>query len=66
MRLRELIGRAYMMDLAVLGQASDVIICTVSAAGCRLLAVTMGWEKAMEKGNWANIDGNYGWTGVSP
>lgn len=65
MRLRGLIGRAYMMDLAVLGQASDVVVCTVSATGCRLVAVIMGWEKAMEKGSWVNIDGNYRWSGVA-
>ncbi|KAL0469035.1 hypothetical protein QR685DRAFT_445931 [Neurospora intermedia] len=64
-RLRSLVGRAYMMDLAVLADASDVVICTVSAVGCRLLAVMMGWESAMEKGNWVNIDGGYGWRGVS-
>ncbi|KAI0136542.1 hypothetical protein BJ170DRAFT_16385 [Xylariales sp. AK1849] len=64
-RLRSLIGRAYMMDLAVLGKGSDVVVCTISAAGCRLIAVIMGWEKAMESGNWMNIDGNYQWTGVA-
>ncbi|KAI1504446.1 hypothetical protein F5X99DRAFT_406164 [Biscogniauxia marginata] len=65
MRLRGLIGRAYMMDLAVLGQASDTVICTMSAMGCRLLAVIMGWEKAMKSENWVNIDGVYQWTGLS-
>lgn len=64
-RLRSLIGRSYMLDLAILGQGTDVIICTVSSTGCRLMAVIMGWEKAMEDGNWMNIDGNYLWTGVS-
>jgi hypothetical protein len=64
LRLRSLVGRAYMMDLAVLADASDVIVCTVSAVGCRLLAVMMGWESAMEEGNWVNIDGEYGWMGL--
>ncbi|KAK3310195.1 uncharacterized protein B0T15DRAFT_28220 [Chaetomium strumarium] len=64
LRLRSLVGRAYMMDLAVLADASDVIVCTVSAVGCRLLAVMMGWESAMEQGNWVNIDGGYGWMGL--
>ncbi|AEO70268.1 32bfe6aa-5209-4921-9314-24036ce8ca38 [Thermothielavioides terrestris] len=63
-RLRSLVGRAYMMDLAVLADASDAIVCTVSAVGCRLLAVMMGWESAMEEGNWVNIDGGYGWMGL--
>ncbi|KAI1374145.1 hypothetical protein F4677DRAFT_181258 [Hypoxylon crocopeplum] len=65
MRLRGLIGRAYTMDLAVLGQASDAVICTMSAMGCRLLAVIMGWEKAMEEGRWVNIDGDFQWTALS-
>ncbi|KAK9773544.1 hypothetical protein AB5N19_05313 [Seiridium cardinale] len=64
-RLRSLIGRAYMLDLAILGQGTDVVVCTISSAGCRLMAVIMGWEKAMEEGNWINIDGNYLWTGIS-
>ncbi|KAI0396252.1 hypothetical protein F5Y17DRAFT_465277 [Xylariaceae sp. FL0594] len=64
-RLRSLIGRAYMMDLAVLGQVSDSIICTMSATGCRLLAVMMGWDKAMAHGNWVNIDGDFMWTGIA-
>ncbi|GAB1310308.1 Alternative oxidase [Madurella fahalii] len=64
LRLRSLVGRAYMMDLAVLADASDVVVCAVSAVGCRLLAVMMGWDSAMEEGNWVNIDGRYGWMGL--
>ncbi|KAI1310375.1 hypothetical protein F5Y03DRAFT_346001 [Xylaria venustula] len=64
-RLRGLVGRAYAMDLAVLNEASDAVICTMSAMGCRLLAVMMGWDKAMSGGNWVNIDGNFLWTGIA-
>ncbi|KAM0286994.1 hypothetical protein ACHAQH_000679 [Verticillium albo-atrum] len=64
-RLRSYIGRAYMLDLAVLSGSSDVVVCTVSAMGCRLLAVMMGWEQAIEKGHWVNVDGNYGWTALT-
>lgn len=66
LRLRELVGRAYLMDLAVLGQ-SDAVVCTVSATGCRLLAVMLGWEAAFEikAGGWENIDGEFEWRGVS-
>lgn len=63
MRLRSLIGRAYVMDLAVLGR-SDVVVCTVSAVGCRVLGVMMGWEEGMEGGGWVNVDGGFGWAGV--
>ncbi len=64
-QLRSLLGRAYMLDLAVLSAASDVMVCTASAMGCRLLAVMMGWEAAMESGAWVNIDGDQPWTGIS-
>ncbi|TVY71423.1 hypothetical protein LSUE1_G008521 [Lachnellula suecica] len=65
LRLRELVGRAYLMDLAVLGRGSDKVICTVSSMGCKLLAVMMGWEKAIERGGFVNIDGDFDWRGVS-
>ncbi|KAG5986475.1 hypothetical protein E4U52_000214 [Claviceps spartinae] len=64
LRLRSLVGRAYMMDLAVLAGASDKVFCGVSAMGCRLLAVMMGWERAMQEGGWVNVDGGYGWGGL--
>ncbi|PHH73644.1 hypothetical protein CDD83_4693 [Cordyceps sp. RAO-2017] len=64
LRLRSLIGRAYVMDLAVLAGASDKVVCAVSAMGCRLLAVMMGWERAMEHGAWINVDGAYGWSAL--
>ncbi|GAW14581.1 hypothetical protein ANO14919_039840 [Xylariales sp. No.14919] len=64
-RLRGLVGRAYVMDLAVLGAASDTVVCTMSAMGCRLLAVMMGWERAMARGGWVNIDGSFMWTGIT-
>lgn len=64
-RLRELVGRAYLMDLAVLGAASNAIVCTVSSMGCKLLAVMMGWERAIENDAWINIDGEFDWRAVS-
>lgn len=65
LRLRELVGRAYLMDLAVLGQ-SDAMVCTVSAMGCKLLAIMMGWEDSFEVqgGQWKNVDGQFEWRGV--
>jgi hypothetical protein len=63
-RLRELVGRAYLMDLAVLEGASDTVICAVSAMGCKLLAVMMGWEKAVEQEQWVNLENMFGWRGV--
>jgi hypothetical protein len=63
-KLRELVGRAYLMDLAILGRGADAIVCTVSSMGCKLLAVMMGWEAAMEKEGWLNIDGDFEWRGA--
>ncbi|EEH19082.1 hypothetical protein PABG_01401 [Paracoccidioides brasiliensis Pb03] len=63
LRLRELIGRAYLLDLAVLGQ-SDAVVCGVSSIACRLLAVMLGWEKAIEQGKWKNVDGTWHWKGI--
>ena len=65
LRLRELVGRAYLMDLAVLGKTSDRIVCTVSSMGCRLLAVMMGWDAAIVGKKWVNIDGDFDWRGVA-
>lgn len=60
--LRAVVGRSYLLDLAVLGQA-DAVVCAVSSAACRVLAVMMGWE-AITEGRWRNVDGNFGWQGL--
>lgn len=65
LRLRGLLARAYLLDLAVLSEASDAIVCTVSATGCKLLAVMMGWDKALEQERWRNVDGEFEWSGIS-
>lgn len=63
MRLRELVGRAYLLDIAMVGKA-DTIVCTVSSIGCRILAVMMGWDRAITNGDWKNIDGDFDWKGI--
>ncbi|KAK3069773.1 hypothetical protein LTR53_011617 [Teratosphaeriaceae sp. CCFEE 6253] len=60
MRMRELVGRAYLLDLAVLG-ASEGVVCAVSSAGCRVLGVMMGWE-AVRGGRWVNVDDGRAWS----
>jgi hypothetical protein len=60
LRLREFIGRAYLLDLAVLKEA-DRVVCGVSSYGCRILAVMMGWERSFEKGEWRNVEMGYEW-----
>lgn len=66
MGLRELVGRAYLLDLAVLGQA-DTVVCTVSSTSCRLLGVMLGWDALVGKESerrWRSIDGSFGWKGI--
>uniref|UniRef100_A0A093UVE1 Uncharacterized protein n=1 Tax=Talaromyces marneffei PM1 TaxID=1077442 RepID=A0A093UVE1_TALMA len=65
LQLREWIARAYLLDVAVLGQ-SDRVICGLSSASCRLLAVMMGWNKAVTHKSWQNIDGNWHWSFIVP
>ncbi|KAL8892094.1 MAG: hypothetical protein Q9215_000978 [Flavoplaca cf. flavocitrina] len=63
LRLREYVGRAYLLDLKVLGSTSSVV-CGVSSFGCRILGVMKGWDE-IEKGGWNNVDGGYtGWVGL--
>jgi len=63
MKLRELVGRAYLLDVAVLGRAES-IVCGVSSTTCRILGVMLGWERGMEQGRWKNIDGGFEWRGI--
>ena len=59
LRLRELVARAYLLDLKVVG-SSDGVVCGVSSVGCRLLGVMVGWEGVVH-GRWRNVDGPFGW-----
>ncbi|KAH0533472.1 hypothetical protein GP486_009007, partial [Trichoglossum hirsutum] len=59
--IRSLLGRAYLLDLKVLGEASDHVVCGVSSVACRVLAVIMGWEKGIKGGAWQSVDGDFDW-----
>jgi hypothetical protein len=66
MSLRELVGRAYLLDMAVLGKA-DTVVCTVSSTSCRLLGVMLGWDALVgkeEERRWRSIDGSFEWKGI--
>lgn len=68
MGMRELVGRAYLLDLTVLGQA-DAVVCALSSTTCRLLGVMIGWagiERAggEYEGRWRNVDGSFDWRGI--
>jgi len=58
--LRSLVGRAYLLDLAMLGEA-DGVVCAVSSASCRVLGVMMGRD-AVREGRWVNVDDGRGWS----
>ncbi|KAL1588484.1 hypothetical protein WHR41_02993 [Cladosporium halotolerans] len=59
-RVRELVGRGFLLDLAVAGSGEGVV-CAVSGAACRVLGVMVGWEGVGE-GRWANFDDGRGWS----
>jgi hypothetical protein len=59
-RMREFLGRAYLLDLKLVSSA-DGVVCGVSSISCRLLAVMMGWERAIVGRGWRNVDGGFGW-----
>ncbi|KAI4728948.1 hypothetical protein E4T49_03357 [Aureobasidium sp. EXF-10728] len=60
LKLRELVGRAYLLDLAVVGHA-DGAVCASSSAGCRIIGVMMGADK-VNNGQWRNVDGKRVWS----
>jgi hypothetical protein len=63
MALRQMVGRAYVLDLAVLGSASDGVVCGVGSATCRVLGVMMMGSDDGEDGRWRNVDlGRKGWS----
>lgn len=62
LRLREFVARAYLLDIAVLG-STDAVVCGISSISCRLLAVQLGWEKAIKQRRWMNVDGSLSWQG---
>ncbi|KAL8906068.1 MAG: hypothetical protein Q9207_002252 [Kuettlingeria erythrocarpa] len=64
-RLREYVGRAYLMELKVLAYANGGVVCGVSSFGCRLLGVMRGWTDVEKGERWKNVDAGYGgWVGL--
>ncbi|KAM5438357.1 hypothetical protein MferCBS31731_005218 [Microsporum ferrugineum] len=63
LQLRELVGKTYLTDLALLAEG-DGVVCAVSSTTCRLLAVMLGWDKAIVHGGWKNVDGKMDWMGI--
>ena len=63
-KTRGRLARAYLLELSIIAETSDVTICAVSTMGCRILGVMIGWEKGIKGGSWINVDGDYSWTGI--
>ncbi|KAK6498891.1 hypothetical protein TWF481_011462 [Arthrobotrys musiformis] len=66
---REAAAVAYLVDFGVQVEALRVardgwVVCGYYGDMCRMLAVGMGWESAIEKGHWVNIDGDFDWFGM--
>ncbi|KAK6531774.1 hypothetical protein TWF694_002943 [Orbilia ellipsospora] len=59
----------YLTDFGVLvGSMENAldgwVVCGHYGDMCRMLAVGMGWDSAIEKGHWVNIDGDFDWFGM--
>lgn len=63
------LGRSYVRDLKILGELAargDAgAVCDIASTTCRLIAVIMGWERAILEAGWKNVDGDYDWSGVA-
>jgi hypothetical protein len=57
------VGRRLLAELLVAGTAEEVV-CAGGSATCRLLAVLMGWERAIEDEGWVDVDGGFPWRGI--
>ena len=60
MRMRKLVGRAWLLDVAIMGEM-DGVVCAVSSATCRVLGVMLGWD-AVKEGRWMNVDDGRAWS----
>lgn len=68
MAQRTQMGRSYLRDLKILGELTARtragVACDVASVTCRLIAVVMGWERAILEKGWVNVDGEFDWHGV--
>ncbi|KAJ6258569.1 hypothetical protein Dda_6615 [Drechslerella dactyloides] len=63
------VAGAYLVDFGVLVESiararAGWAVCGFGGDMCRMLAVGMGWEAAIEKGHWVNVDGDFDWFGM--
>ncbi|KAI5802943.1 hypothetical protein FPQ18DRAFT_301053 [Pyronema domesticum] len=68
---RVIIGQEFLIQLRVVAELAERggtdkggVLCASGSATCRLLAVMLGWEKAIGNERWKDIDGDMGWSGV--
>jgi hypothetical protein len=68
---RVIMGQEFLIQLRVVAELAarggvdkGGVLCASGSATCRLLAVMLGWEKAIENERWKDVDGDMGWSGV--
>lgn len=65
---RAQMGISYVRDLKIMGElaarAGSSAVCDVASVTCRLVAVVMGWDRAILEKGWVNTDGEFDWNGV--
>ncbi|RPA95689.1 hypothetical protein L873DRAFT_1837066 [Choiromyces venosus 120613-1] len=58
------LAREYFRDVKIVGETAGKVFCGGNGNTCRVLAVVMGWRKAVEEEGWVNVDDGRGWFGV--
>jgi len=58
------LAREYFRDAKILGETTGKLFCGGNGNTCRVLAVVMGWQTAVEEEGWINVDDGRGWFGV--
>lgn len=58
------LAREYFRDVKILGETTEKLFCGGNGNTCRVMAVVMGWQKAVEEEGWVNVDDGRGWFGV--
>ncbi|KAG0635758.1 hypothetical protein HOY80DRAFT_926728 [Tuber brumale] len=58
------LAREYFRDVKILGETAGGLFCGGNGNTCRVLAVIMGWQTAVEEEGWVNVDDGRGWFGI--
>ena len=58
------LAREHSRDVKTLGETTEKLFYGGNGNTYRVLAVVMGWQKAVEEEGWVNVDDGRGWLGV--